>query len=930
MKARKPAPAFALGLEEVVMQVHGSSRLAVFLMGASLLACGAPAGTNEDPAEQPLSSTAAAASAYQRGPDPTVTSNAATNGPFATAQVTVPSGNGFGGGFIYYPTDTSLGTWGAVAICPGFSAKFANEEAWMGPRLASFGFVVIGMETLTTSDSADSRGTELLAALDYLTQKSSVKDRVDSTRLAVMGHSAGGAGTLLAAVQRSSLKAAIGLAPGTPGTLNLSNNRVPTLVVSGATDSTVTPSYVDTLYAGLPASTPSAAVQLSGADHLYFTKANSNEIRQLIPWLKIFLDGDTRYTQFMCPTLKDTTGVSKSSAKCSLIPSATDGNVLTVVKTGGGTGTVSSAPSGISCGSTCSAGYASGTSVTLTATATGSSTFTGWSGACSGTSATCTVTMSAAQSVTASFTAGPFTSISINAGGPDSTGFVADTDFSGGSTYSNTSTIDTTLVSGVPQDVFQSERYGEFSYTVPGLASGKTYSVTLYFEESYLTAAGQRLFDVAINGTKVLTGFDIYSEAGGANKGVGKTFTATPDTSGHVTIQFTKGATENPKVCGLTVAVVSTPTCSSSPSAPANLSATAASTSQIQLAWSAVTPPTSCSVTYSVFRGGSQVATGLTTLSFTDTGLSPSTAYSYTVKAVDSAGSSASSNTATATTLTPPDTQAPSAPSGLSASNVTTTSLALSWNPSTDNVGVTSYDVYLGASRITSSFGPNATVSSLSPGTTYAFTVRALDGAGNVSQPSSALSVTTIPTSDLTPPSAPANLTWAADGLTVTLTWSPSTDDVGVVAYELFFGNFRLGSFTDTVLTLIGFKPATPYVFTVKARDAAGNVSVASNQITVLLGGGDEPSPPTAPTNLTATNVTSSSISLRWTASTDDVGVVVYQVLVGGSVAATVTTTSATISGLTAGTAYRITAVALDAAGDVSAPSAALSVTTAQ
>jgi chitodextrinase/dienelactone hydrolase len=912
------------------MQLRGFVRSLVSLLGVSLMACGGPDDNQSSGQEAVSSVTAAASASYPRGPDPTVASNAATNGPFATAQITIPSGNGFGGGFIYYPTDTSLGTWGAVAICPGYSAKFANEEAWMGPRLASFGFVVLGMETNTTSDGADARATELLAALDYLTQKSSVRDRVDASRLAVMGHSAGGAGTLLAAIQRPSLKAAVGLAPGTPGTLSLANDVVPTLIIGGATDSTVTPSYLDTLYAALPASTPSAYTQLSGADHLYFTKANNNEIRQMLPWLKIFLDGDTRYTQFICPTLKDSTGVSKYSAKCSLIPSASDGNTLTVVKAGGGTGTVTSNPAGISCGSTCSASYAVGTSVTLTASATGSSTFTGWAGACSGTSATCTVTMSAAQSVTASFTAGPFTSISINAGGSDSTGFVADTDFSGGSTYSNTNTIDTSLVSGVPQDVFQTERYGEFSYTIPGLTSGKTYSVTLYFEESYVTAAGLRLFDVAINGSKVLTGFDIYAAAGAVNKGVGKTFTATADTSGQVTIQFTKGTAENPKVCGLTVAVVSNPICNASPSAPASISATATSTSQIQVAWSAVAPPENCSVTYSVFRGGSQVATGLTTLSFSDTGLSPSTAYSYTVKAVDAAGSSASSSTATATTLTPADTLAPSAPSGLSASSVTTSSVALSWNPSTDNVGVVSYDVYLGSSRVTSSSGPSATVASLSPGTTYTFTVRALDAAGNVSQPSSALSVTTTPTSDLTPPSAPANLAWASDGSTVTLTWSASTDNVGVVAYELFFGNFNLGAFTDTVLSLIGFKPATPYVFTVKARDAAGNVSVASNQITVLLGGGDEPTPPTAPTNLTATNVTSSSISLRWTASTDDVGVVVYQVLVNGSLAATVTTTSATISGLTAGTAYSITAVALDAVGSVSQPSAALSVTTAQ
>jgi len=98
-------------------------------------------------------SASAADNPYQRGPDPTVASVAATYGTFATAQINVAPGNGFNGGTIYYPTDTSQGTWGAVAIVPGYTAKFANEEAWMGPRLASFGFVVIGVAALLATAS---------------------------------------------------------------------------------------------------------------------------------------------------------------------------------------------------------------------------------------------------------------------------------------------------------------------------------------------------------------------------------------------------------------------------------------------------------------------------------------------------------------------------------------------------------------------------------------------------------------------------------------------------------------------------------------------------------------------------------------------------------------------------------------------------------
>ncbi|SCF46815.1 Dienelactone hydrolase [Micromonospora matsumotoense] len=263
---------------------------------------------------------AAADNPYQRGPDPTPASVAATRGPFATTQATVPAGNGFNGGFVYYPTDTSLGTWGAVAIVPGYSALFANEEAWMGPWLASFGFVVLGIETNSRTDGADARATQLLAALDYLTRTSPVRNRVDPHRLSVMGHSAGGAGTLLAALRRPSLKTAVGLAPGTPGNnLNMSTTQVPTLLLSGQNDGTVTPSYVQGIYNTLPAGVEHAWAELAGNDHLSFTRSNPTEMRLLIPWLKIFLDNDTRYTQFLCP-LADSTGVSRYSSTCPLVP----------------------------------------------------------------------------------------------------------------------------------------------------------------------------------------------------------------------------------------------------------------------------------------------------------------------------------------------------------------------------------------------------------------------------------------------------------------------------------------------------------------------------------------------------------------------------------------------------------------------------------
>ncbi|WP_416973062.1 alpha/beta hydrolase family protein [Streptomyces sp. 4F14] len=252
---------------------------------------------------------------YQRGPDPTVSSVAAERGTFATAELTVGSGNGFKGGKIYYPTDTTQGTWAGLAAVPGFTARWDTEGAWMGPWLASFGFVVIGIDTNSTLDWDTARGTQLLAALDYLTQRSPVRDRVDPNRLGVLGHSMGGGGTISAAERRPSLKAAVPLAPYSPSQ-NLSTLRVPTMIISARDDTVVTPNSVDNLYATLPAATEGAFLELATGGHGFPTRGNSAVTRRAIPWLKIFLDDDTRYTQFLCPALADPSGISRSRTTC--------------------------------------------------------------------------------------------------------------------------------------------------------------------------------------------------------------------------------------------------------------------------------------------------------------------------------------------------------------------------------------------------------------------------------------------------------------------------------------------------------------------------------------------------------------------------------------------------------------------------------------
>ena len=179
------------------------------------------------------------------------------------------------------------------------------------------------------------------------------------------------------------------------------------------------------------------------------------------------------------------------------------------------------------------------------------------------------------------------------------------------------------------------------------------------------------------------------------------------------------------------------------------------------------------------------------------------------------------------------DTTAPTAPA-LSAAGTTSTSTTLSWSGATDNVGVTGYDVYQGATLLGSTAATSTNVTGLSASTTYTFTVKAKDAAGNVSVASNTVSVTTLASAtDTTAPTAP---TLAASGTTVSstnLSWSGSTDNIGVTGYDVYKNSTLLGSTTSTSYAVSGLSAATTYSFYVKAKDAAGNVSVASNSVSV-------------------------------------------------------------------------------------------------
>ncbi|MFC7309188.1 alpha/beta hydrolase family protein [Streptomyces monticola] len=282
-----------------------------------LLATGALATSQAFGAETEETPAAAAENPYERGPDPTPSSIEAVRGHYSVSQTSVSSlsVSGFGGGTVYYPTSTADGTFGAVAISPGYTAT-QSSISWLGPRLASQGFVVFTIDTLTTLDQPDSRGRQLLLALDYLTQRSSVRGRIDSTRLGVMGHSMGGGGTLEAAKSRPSLQAAI---PLTGWNIDKSwpEIKTPTLIV-GADGDSIAPvsSHSEPFYSSLPSTLDRAYLELNNASHFTPNTSNTTIAKYSISWLKRFIDNDTRYEQFLCPLPRPSTTIEEYRGNC--------------------------------------------------------------------------------------------------------------------------------------------------------------------------------------------------------------------------------------------------------------------------------------------------------------------------------------------------------------------------------------------------------------------------------------------------------------------------------------------------------------------------------------------------------------------------------------------------------------------------------------
>ncbi len=275
-------------------------------------------------------------------------------------------------------------------------------------------------------------------------------------------------------------------------------------------------------------------------------------------------------------------------------------------------------------------------------------------------------------------------------------------------------------------------------------------------------------------------------------------------------------------------AVATTKPDTTAPSTPANIHASAATSTTITVAWNASTD--NVSVTgYNIYRNGTFITTSAS-LSYLDTGRSVSTSYTYAVSAYDAAANTSGQGSASLSTTA--DTTAPSVPGGLSASNKTATAQRINWSASSDDVGTTGYEVYRAGILIGTSAGIFYDDSGLSPLTSYSYTLKSFDAAGNHSAFSSALVSSTV--ADTTAPVVPGGLQITAATMTTQhLTWSVTTDNVGVAGYQVYRNNVLVGSTTtQTFYDNTGLTPGTQYSYEVTASDAANNTSVKSATLT--------------------------------------------------------------------------------------------------
>ncbi|MCL2068176.1 MAG: fibronectin type III domain-containing protein [Treponema sp.] len=348
------------------------------------------------------------------------------------------------------------------------------------------------------------------------------------------------------------------------------------------------------------------------------------------------------------------------------------------------------------------------------------------------------------------------------------------------------------------------------------------------------------------------------------------------------------------------------------PAAPAGLTATAVSASQINLGWNSVTGAQGYRVERSTDNSSwTQIAPSHTTTTYQDTGLSAGATYWYRVRAYNTAGNSGYSNVESATTQTGLP-EIPVAPAGLTATAVSASQINLGWSSVT---GADGYRVERSADNSNwTEIAPSHTATTyqdtgLSAGTTYWYRVRAYNAAGD-----SGYSTTV---SAITVPAAPTGLAATVASTTqINLSWNGVT---GAQGYQVERATASGGPWTTlaannttTTYSSTGLSAGTTYWYRVRAYNAAGDsgYSTTASAITV----------PAAPSGLTATVASLTSINLSWNGVTGAQGYHVERATASGGPWTTLTTNNTTTTysstGLTSGTTYYYRVRAYNAGGN--------------
>ncbi|WP_392544399.1 DNRLRE domain-containing protein [Oryzobacter telluris] len=369
------------------------------------------------------------------------------------------------------------------------------------------------------------------------------------------------------------------------------------------------------------------------------------------------------------------------------------------------------------------------------------------------------------------------------------------------------------------------------------------------------------------------------------------------------------------------------------PTVPGNVNAAAPSQNHVDVTWTASTDNDAVSY-YTVYRDGVAKDTVVgSQRAYVDTDVNAGRAYTYAVDAVDPAGNR-SARSATAA-VTPPDETPPELPDPFDVVLTGPTTVSIRWGASTDNVGITGYR--LKRDNPTIAQLPASATSydddTVKAGKTYTYALSATDASGNRSDAVTA-SITVPRDNGGSPPTTPGNVTATATGeRTVNVEWTASTDDTALSGYEIFRDDVSAGlvgasatSWNDT-----GRAPATTYSYTVRAIDENANFSLLSSPPATATTWALDTTAPSVPGGVQAAGASLTSIGVTWTSSTDDRGVTGYRLYrdgtqLGGDLPADAT--SFTDTGLVTGSTHAYEVDAVDAAGNRSARSAAVSART--